>query len=166
MTYKFAYESSEIMMTCLCQWPCIATDYLNFSTIAPFYTFKNVAAKFLNIRICNWLEYVCSSRIITHRLCKITHYVTNVKMLSSAGLNDFSYVKLSYLTNDLPFGKLVTRILIWSWSYGGETHFLSASVLTIALLSCNSKIDRTVNCSVLQCSPTCTIDFFVPISVC
>ena len=165
MIYTFAYESSEIMMTGLCQWPHIATDYLNFSTIAPFYTFKDFAAKFLNIKICNWMEYVCSSRIFTHQLCKITHYVTNVKILSNAILNDFSYVKLSYLTNDLPFGKFLTRISIWSWSSGGETHFLSASVVTIALLSCNSKTDRTVNCSVLQSSPTCTVDFFVPLSV-
>lgn len=80
-------------------------------------------------------------------------------MLSSAGLNDFSYVKLSYLTNDLPFGNFSTRILIWSWSSGGETHFLSESVVSIALLSCNSKIDRIVNCSVLQSSPTCTVDY-------
>jgi hypothetical protein len=107
------------------------------------------------------MEYVCSSRIFTHKLCKITHYVTSVKMLSNAILNDFSYVKLSYLTNDLPFWKFLMRILIWSWSSGGETHFLSASVVTIAVLSCNSKTDRTVNCSVLQSSPTCTYSRFL-----
>lgn len=55
-------------------------------------------------------------------------------------------VKLSYLINDLPFGKFLTRILIWSWSPGGATHCLSASVVTIALRSCNSKADRTINC--------------------